>query len=47
MLANSKINMVQELVSDLTKEEIIWLNGYLTALISVESKTVKSTAAHG
>ena len=45
MLANSKIKMVQELVSDLTKEEIIWLNGYLTALISVESKTVKSTAA--
>src|SRR5215211_820898 len=37
MLANSKIKIVQDLVADLTKEEIIWLNGYLAGIASVKA----------
>lgn len=45
MLANSKIKIVEDLVADLTKEEIIWLNGYLAGIVAVENKSGKSPAA--
>lgn len=38
MLANSKIKIVQDLVADLSKEEIIWLNGYLAGIVSTNVK---------
>lgn len=44
MLANSKIKIVEDLVADLTKEEIIWLNGYLAGIVSVENKGGKAPA---
>ncbi len=33
MLANPKITQVKELVGNLSRDEIIWLNGYLTGLL--------------
>lgn len=39
MLADHQIKIVQDLVADLSKEEIIWLNGYLNGLVSSEKKT--------
>ncbi len=45
MLANSKIKIVEDLVSDLTKEEIIWLNGYLAGMVSSESKKEQTSSA--
>src|ERR1700759_3736103 len=56
MLTQSKIKSVQDLISDLSKEEIIWLNGYLAGLIStpqvaenafVVSSAGKITIAYG
>jgi sulfite reductase (NADPH) flavoprotein alpha-component len=38
MIAQSKIQQVQEMVADLTKEEIIWLSGYLSGLAGAETK---------
>jgi sulfite reductase (NADPH) flavoprotein alpha-component len=36
MLGNQKIKIVHDLVATLTKEEIIWLNGYLAGIVSVK-----------
>jgi sulfite reductase (NADPH) flavoprotein alpha-component len=36
MLPGSKMKIVQDLVADLSKEEIIWLNGYLSGVASQE-----------
>jgi sulfite reductase (NADPH) flavoprotein alpha-component len=36
MLAPSKINIVQELLADLSREEVIWLHGYLAGVVSKE-----------
>src|SRR5215211_7859689 len=38
MLGNSKIKIVQDLVADLTRDELIWLNGYLAGIASVKSE---------
>jgi len=38
MLGNSKIKIVQDLVADLTRDELIWLNGYLAGIASVNSE---------
>lgn len=38
MIAQSKIAQVQQMVADLTKEEIIWLSGYLSGLAGAETK---------
>ena len=38
MIAQSKIKQVQDVVAGLTKEEIIWLSGYLSGLAGVETK---------
>jgi len=34
MLGNAKIKIVNELLADLSRDEIIWLNGYLTGLMA-------------
>lgn len=45
MLANAKIKLVNDLVADLSRDEIIWLNGYLTGLLSKEEDTASVSAA--
>lgn len=45
MLTQSKIKSVQDLISDLSKEEIIWLNGYLAGLISTSPQPVENVSA--
>ena len=55
MVANVKIEAVKAIVADLTREEIIWLNGYLSGLITHETeavttagvKSVRITIAYG
>jgi sulfite reductase (NADPH) flavoprotein alpha-component len=34
MLANDKLNLVQDLVKEFSRDEIIWTNGYLTGLLN-------------
>ena len=34
MLAGERLKKLQELVSTSTKEELIWINGYLSGLVS-------------
>ena len=34
MLAAERLKQLQELVSISTKEELIWINGYLSGLVS-------------
>ncbi|MGZ3847644.1 MAG: diflavin oxidoreductase [Flavisolibacter sp.] len=46
MLANSKIKIVQDLVAGLTKEEIIWLNGYLAGFVAQDAKPEEPSASH-
>jgi sulfite reductase (NADPH) flavoprotein alpha-component len=38
MLPAPKMKMVKDLVADLSREEIIWLNGYLSGVASLEKK---------
>jgi sulfite reductase (NADPH) flavoprotein alpha-component len=38
MLPDPKMKIVQDLVADLSKEEIIWLNGYLSGVASLDRK---------
>ncbi|HZH38398.1 MAG TPA: flavodoxin domain-containing protein [Flavisolibacter sp.] len=38
MIAQSKMKQVQEMVADLTREEIIWLSGYLSGMAGAETK---------
>ena len=45
MLGNAKIKIVNELVADLSRDEIIWLNGYLTGLLSKEGEAPAVTTA--
>ena len=42
MIAHSKIKQVQEMVAGLTKEEIIWLSGYLSGLAGAETSLLPS-----
>ncbi|HEU4903853.1 MAG TPA: flavodoxin domain-containing protein [Flavisolibacter sp.] len=44
MIAQSKIKQVQEMVAGLTKEEIIWLSGYLSGLAGAETKLLPADA---
>ena len=44
MIAHSKIKQVQEMVAGLTKEEIIWLSGYLSGLAGAETALLPSEA---
>lgn len=43
MLSSFKLKIVQDLVSTSTKEELIWMNGYLSGLLNLES--VQGTTA--
>ena len=36
MLAETKLKTLQQLVESLTKEELIWINGYLSGLVTTE-----------
>lgn len=45
MLPDPKMKIVQDLVANLSKEEIIWLNGYLSGVASLDRKQ-ESTAAN-
>jgi sulfite reductase (NADPH) flavoprotein alpha-component len=38
MLSNIKIKKVEDLVADLNRDEIIWLNGYLTGIVAKEGR---------
>jgi sulfite reductase (NADPH) flavoprotein alpha-component len=42
MIAQSKIKQVQDMVADLTKEEIIWLSGYLSGLAGADTKLLSA-----
>ncbi|WP_121354878.1 diflavin oxidoreductase [Flavisolibacter nicotianae] len=42
MIAQSKIKQVQEMVTGLTREEIIWLSGYLSGLAGAETALLPS-----
>ena len=44
MLTDTKLNELQQLVQNLTKEEIIWINGYLTGLVSKDSFSLPAAA---
>ena len=43
MLTTPKLNLLQELIAGATREELIWLNGYLTGVVAGQA----SLAAHG
>lgn len=45
MITAPKLKLVQELVSGSTKEELIWINGYLSGLMSNTDDTGSSPAA--
>jgi len=45
MLPDPKMKIVQDLVANLSKEEIIWLNGYLSGVASLDRKQ-ESTASN-
>jgi sulfite reductase (NADPH) flavoprotein alpha-component len=47
MLAQSKIKQVQEMVSGLTKEEIIWLSGYLSGLAGAQTALLPAEGGNG
>ena len=47
MLAEPKLQILQNLVSSVSKEELIWINGYLNGLVAnekVESESVSTSA---
>lgn len=45
MIAQAKIKLIQEMVVDLSKEEIIWLSGYLSGIAGVETKLIPGEAS--
>lgn len=45
MIAQAKIKLIQEMVVDLTKEEIIWLSGYLSGIAGAETKLLPGEAS--
>ncbi|MBB1286431.1 flavodoxin domain-containing protein [Flavisolibacter sp. BT320] len=45
MIAQAKIKLIQEMVVDLTKEEIIWLSGYLSGIAGAETKLIPGEAS--
>ena len=38
MLANEKLNLVKSLVKELSRDEIIWTNGYLAGLVANQTQ---------
>ncbi|NTS43328.1 flavodoxin domain-containing protein [Flavisolibacter sp. BT320] len=47
MIAQAKIKIIQEMVVDLTKEEIIWLSGYLSGIAGADTKLIPGEATQG
>ncbi|MDQ3276693.1 MAG: flavodoxin domain-containing protein [Bacteroidota bacterium] len=47
MIAQAKIKIIQEVVGDLTKEEIIWLSGYLSGLAGADTRLIPATSNDG
>ena len=42
MLAEDKLKILQDLISNLTNEELAWMNGYLNGIVSTqEPKEIK------
>lgn len=46
MIAHSKIKQVQEMVAGLTKEEMIWLSGYLSGLAGAEANLLPAEGSN-
>jgi sulfite reductase (NADPH) flavoprotein alpha-component len=44
MLTASKLKIIQELIAGSTREELIWMNGYLAGIVAAQSDSVE--AAH-
>ena len=44
MLASPKMKLVEELVAGSSKEELIWLNGYLAGLLAINPKSEEAVA---
>jgi sulfite reductase (NADPH) flavoprotein alpha-component len=44
MIAQAKIKLIQEMVVDLTKEEIIWLSGYLSGIAGADTRLIPGEA---
>jgi sulfite reductase (NADPH) flavoprotein alpha-component len=47
MLANAKIKIVKDLVADLSRDEIIWLNGYLAGIVAAGEESSKPPVGLG
>ena len=45
MLTATKLKMIQELIAGSTKEELIWLNGYLAGIVAGQSELQQSIPA--
>ncbi len=45
MLTAPKLKMIQELITGSTKEELIWLNGYLAGIVAAQSEQLQSIPA--
>ena len=43
MLAELKLKVLSDFINDLTKEELIWVNGYLSGMVSSEETTSMAT----
>src|ERR1043165_6570927 len=39
MLPEAKLKIVQDLISTASKEELVWLNGYLNGIVSTHTQT--------
>ena len=44
MLVQTKLKTFLELVGDSTKEELIWMNGYLSGMVSTKAQPENGTA---
>ncbi len=45
MLEPGKKKIIEELVATSSKEELIWINGYLTGILSNHFQTTETTVA--
>ena len=42
MLAGTKLKLMRDLIADSSKEELIWINGYLSGLLALSSPELES-----
>ena len=45
MLGDSKFKVLLDLISNSSKEELIWMNGYLNGVVQTQTQTVQPTAS--